>query len=147
MQVSHQQALQKDTTAVIFNLLDLQTQYKNDDFLADLQNYDGKGYKFFTDWTMLITIIAHLSQHPELLLARAKTEGIVYKLTEDINQLSIWKSVKKRLCHVFSSVSTKMHAATQIHSRPQTENKSLQDYIQRPTDLVMQVTGDHCLVH
>ena len=34
-----------------------------------------------------------------------------------------------------------MHAATQIHSRPQGENEMLQEYIQRFTDLVIQATG------
>ena len=54
---------------------------------------------------------------------------------------SMWETVKKRLCHVFSPVATKMHAATRIHSRPQVASETPQEYIQRFTDLVLQAVG------
>ena len=48
--LNHQQALQKDTTVIISKLSDLQIQYKNALFFADLHPYDGKGDKSFIDW-------------------------------------------------------------------------------------------------
>ena len=44
VELLHQQeALQKDTTAIISMLSELQTQHKNDNFLVDSQMYDAKG--------------------------------------------------------------------------------------------------------
>ena len=40
--LNHQQAMQKDTTAVIFKLSHLQSKYKNNHFLVNLQTYDEK---------------------------------------------------------------------------------------------------------
>ena len=54
---------------------------------------------------------------------------------------SLWDAVKKRLCHLFSPVTTKVHVATQIHSRPKTANETLQEYIQRLTDLIIHATS------
>ena len=41
----------------------------------------------------------------------------------------------------FQLVAIKIHAATQINSRPPTSHETLQEYIQRFTDLVMNATG------
>ena len=48
---------------------------------------------------------------------------------------------KQKLCQVLCPVATKVHAATQIHSRPQAANELLQEYIPRFTDLVIHSTG------
>ena len=40
---------------------------------------------------------------------------------------SSWDAVEKRLCQVFSPVATKVHAATQIHFRPQATYETLQE--------------------
>ena len=74
-------------------------------------------------------------------MAWPKAEGMVYKLIDDRPPSSTWDAVKKRLCQVFSPVATKEHAATQIHSRLQAANETLQEYMQRFTDLVIQATG------
>ena len=47
--------------------------------------------------------ISHLIQCPELQLAQAKAEGIVYKLNEVMPQSSIWETFKKRLSGIQSS--------------------------------------------
>ena len=54
---------------------------------------------------------------------------------------STWDAVKMSLCQVFSPLATKVHAATQIYFRPQAANETLQEYIQRYTDLVIHATG------
>ena len=79
--------------------------------------YEGKGDKSFTDWITHVEKIAKLTQYPEIQLTQTKAEGIMYKLIKGMPQSSIWDTVKKRLCHVFSLVATKMHAATQICSQ------------------------------
>ena len=66
---------------------------------------------------------------------------MVYKLIDDRPPSSTWDAVKKRLCQVFSPVATKEHAATQIHSRLQAANETLQDYIQSFNDLVIHAIG------
>ena len=89
-------------------------------------------------------------------LARAKAEGIIYKLIEGGLQPSTWKA-NKRLCHIFSLVVAKMHAATIIHFRCQDVNQNLQEHIQKFTDLLIVVTGidpkavtsqvTNCIIH
>ena len=66
--LNHQQAWQKDTFAIISKLYDLQTQNKNDPFLADMHSYVGKGDTSFTNYITQIWKI-DLTQHPELQLA------------------------------------------------------------------------------
>ena len=41
------------------------------------------------------------------------------------------ETVEKKLCQVFSPMATKMHAATQIHSRPQAGNETLYELFQK----------------
>ena len=53
---------------------------------------------------------------------RVNGEGMVYKHINDMAPLSKWDALKK-LCQVFIPVRTKVHAATQIHPRPQAANK------------------------
>ena len=74
-------------------------------------------------------------------LELVKAEDIVYKLIEGMPQSSTLEAVKKGLGQVFRSVVTTMHASSRSHSRPQTSNKILQQYIQRFTDLIIQETG------
>ena len=62
-------------------------------------------------------------------------------LIEGMLQSPNWETAKKRLCQVFSPGATKMHAATRILSRPQATNKTLQEYTQRFTDLVIKAMG------
>ena len=80
----------------------------------------------------------------------------MYKLIEGMPHASTRNNVRKRLCQVFSPVLTMMDAATRIHSRPQSSNETLQEYIQRFTDLVIQVqvlilllphVNDYCHIH
>ena len=52
-----------------------------------------------------------------------------------------WEAVKKRQCQVLSPVGTKQHAATQIHSRLQSANETLQQHIQEFIDLVIHSSG------
>ena len=98
--INQQQVLQRDTTAAITKLFELQTQFKNDHFLADIQTYDDKGDKLFIDWTTKPQNIANLTQLPIIQLAMVKTEGIVYKLTDGIPQSSMWDTAKKRWCQL-----------------------------------------------
>ena len=70
--MNHQQALKKDTTAVISKFSDMHIQNKNGHFLADSQTYYGNGDKSFTGLITQVEIISHLNQHMELQLARAK---------------------------------------------------------------------------
>ena len=63
-----QQALQRDTNALISKFSYLQTQYKNDHFLANLQTYDGKGDRSFLDWITQVEMIAKLTQCSEIPL-------------------------------------------------------------------------------
>ena len=62
-----------------------------------------------------------------------------------MTQSSTWETVKKRLCQVFSPLTTKKCAATKIHCRPQAVEETLQRYIQRFTDLVIQVMGTNSI--
>ena len=57
-----------------------------DHFLVDIQVYDGKDDKSFTDWITQAEKIAKLSQCLEIQLAWAKSECIVYKLIDDMPQ-------------------------------------------------------------
>ena len=68
--------------------------------------YDGKNDKSFIDWITQVEKIAKLTQCPEVQLAQAKAEGIVYKCMEGMPQSSILDTVKKKLCQVFSLVAT-----------------------------------------
>ena len=117
---------------------DLQLWHKNDHFLADLQTYDGKGS--FSDW-IVQEKIANLTKWLELQLARAKTKSIVYKLIQGMSQSSTWQAVNIGLFQAFSPIATNMHVAIRIHSRPQTTNETLQECIQRFTDLAIQNKG------
>ena len=45
------------------------------------------------------------------------------------------------MCQVFSSVLTNMHAISITHIRHQSSNETMQEYLQRFTDLVIQATG------
>ena len=85
--------------------------------------------------------IARLTQSPEIQLAQAKVDGIIYKLINDIPPSSTSDVVKRGLCQVFSPVATQVHAAIQMYSRLQVANGTLQEYIQRFTDLVIHATG------
>ena len=76
---------------------------------------DRKGNKSFMDWIMQVEKSSHLIQHPQLQLARAKAEGIVYKVVEGIPKPLTWETAKKRPCQVFSLVATKMHTAIKIY--------------------------------
>ena len=69
-----------------------------------------------------------------------KAEGKGYKHIEGMQHSSTWDTAKKRLCQLFPVV-TKLHAVTQIYSRPQSTNEALQEYIQRFTDVVIHETG------
>ena len=73
--LNKQQVLQKDTTAVVYKLSELQTLHKSDHFLAD-----GKGDKLFIDWITQVEKIAKPNKCPEVQLSQAKTECIVHKL-------------------------------------------------------------------
>ena len=57
-----QQALQRDTNTLISQFPDLQTQYKNNLFLANFQMYDGKGDRSFLDRITQVRKIAKLTQ-------------------------------------------------------------------------------------
>ena len=83
----------------------------------------------------------YLTQWLELQLARAKSESIVQILIEGIPQCSNAEPVKKILCQIFSPIRYIMYAATRIYSRCQAGNDSLQEYIQKCTNLVIQTTG------
>ena len=65
---------------------------------------------------------------PKIQLAPVKHK-VSYKCIDDMLPSSIWDAMKKRLCCVFSAVETEVHEATQIHSRPQAVNETLQEYI------------------
>ena len=67
-----------------------------------------------------------ISQRPELQLARAKVEGIVYKLIKRMPQSFSWENLGKH-CQAFSPVATEMHASIWIYSRLQTVSKTLQE--------------------
>ena len=54
---------------------------------------------------------------------------------------SSWDAVKMRLCQVFGPVAIKVHAATQIYSRPQTADDILKEHILQFTDLIIHATG------
>ena len=71
--------------------------------------------KSFTDCITQVEKISQLTQHPELQLAWAKPEGIVYKLIELMPLLSTWATVKKIPGQVFSPVATKMHSTARIY--------------------------------
>ena len=66
---NQQQALKGNTNALISKFYDLQTQYKNDHFLANLQTYDGKGDRSFLDWITWDEKIPWLPQCPDIQLA------------------------------------------------------------------------------
>ena len=68
---------------------------------------------------------ARLTQCLEIQSARAKAEGIIYKLINDMHPPSKLDGVKKRQCQVFIPLTTKGNAATQMNSRPQTANETL----------------------
>ena len=74
--------------------------------------YDGKSDQPFTDWITLVEKIGNLTPYSALQLAIAKAEGIVYKCIEGIPKSLTLKTMKKRLCQLFSPVAAKMHAAT-----------------------------------
>ena len=59
----------------------------------------------------------------QVQLGKAKAEGIVFKLIGDMPPSYTWDAVKKRLCQVFSPVTTTVHVATEIHSRPSLQMK------------------------
>ena len=56
----------RDTTAVLSKPSDLQTQHKNEHFLADLHIYEGKGDTSFIDWITKVKKIAKLTQCHEI---------------------------------------------------------------------------------
>ena len=74
-------------------------------------------------------------------MARAKAKGIAYKLIKGMPQSLMLETMKKRLCQVSSPVATKIHAATWIHSQPQSANETLQEYIQIFAYLLIHATG------
>ena len=100
---------------VTFKLWNIQVQNENNHFLGDLQMYDRKGDNSFSVWIVQAEKIANLTNHSELQLPHAKAEDIMYKLIEGMSYWSTMKTVKKRFCQVFSSV-TKRYAATRIYS-------------------------------
>ena len=64
---------------VTSKLCDLQSQYKNHHFLADLHTYEWKGDKSFTNWITQVEKIVHLSHCPQLQITGIKAKSIVYK--------------------------------------------------------------------
>ena len=72
-------------------------------------------------------------------MAKPKSAGIVNKLIEGMPQSATWETVKEIMPGIYSC--DKMHTATIIQSRPQAANETLQQYIQRFTDLLIYITG------
>ena len=105
--------------------------------MADLLTCDGKGDTYFADWKMQVEKISHLTQHLELQLAKAKAEGIVYKLMKGILHSLTWETLRGSERYLVL-MAAKKHASTQMHSRPQVADETLQEYIQRLADLVIQ---------
>ena len=88
-----EQALQRNATAFITKLSDLQDQHKNDNFSSDIQTYHhGKGDKFFIHWKTQVKKIVKLTQYPGVWLARAEAEGIVYRFIKGMQQSLMWET-------------------------------------------------------
>ena len=73
-------------------------------------------------------------------ISLSKSRRYSVQLIDDMPPSSTLNAVKRRLCQVFSPVATKIHAATQIHSRPQTADETSQEHNQRFTELVRHAT-------
>ena len=69
---------------IISQFSELQTQYKNNHFLADIKTYDGKEDRFFLRQDHPSQKITMLMQHPKVQLSQAKAEDIVYKLLDNM---------------------------------------------------------------
>ena len=61
-----QQAIQRDANAIISKFSELETQYKNNHFLADVHTYDGKGDRSFLDWITQVEMISKLTLCQEI---------------------------------------------------------------------------------
>ena len=65
--------MQRDTNTLISKFSYLQTQYKNDHFLADLQMCDDKGDRSFLDWATQVRKIARLYSLPRNTFGQSKS--------------------------------------------------------------------------
>ena len=82
----------------------------------------------FTNWITQVDRIPHLTQCPELQLAQAKAEAIVYKLIVGMSLSSMWEMDRKRLCQVFHPIAMMTHTATTTHLHSQAAYDTLQEY-------------------
>ena len=52
-----------------------------------------------------------------------------------------WHKIKEHLCYNFGSVATKQHVASMLIDQQQTASETLQEYIQRFSDLLLKSSG------
>ena len=96
-----------------------------------------KTLNLFEEWLKQIDKVASLMNKDPYKLALAKSQGSFSRMISSFPPSMGWNKIKRWLCYSFHSVATKQHVVSMLIDQQQTPTETLQEYIQRCSDLLL----------
>ena len=114
---------------------------ENIHFINDIPMFKAKDPQTFDDWLDQIDKVTVLTNSDPYKLALAKSQGSFSKTISSYPSALGWNKIKECLCYNFGSAATKQHAVSMFIDQQQKPFETLQEYIQRFSDLLLKSSG------
>ena len=99
--------------------------------------FKAKDPESFDDWLDKIDKVTALSNNDPYKSALAKSQGSFSKTISSYQLTLGWNKIKECLFYNFGSVATKQHSMSMLIDQQQKPSETLQEYIQRYSDLLL----------
>ena len=103
--------------------------------------FKAKDPQSFNKWLDEIHKVTSLGNNDPYKLALAKFQGSFSKTISSYPPTLDWNKIKECLHYNFGSVATKQHTASMLINQQQKPTETLQDYVQRLSDLLLKSSG------
>ena len=112
-------------------------------FINNISIYKAKDLQSFNEWLEQIDKVASLTitNKDPYKLTLLKSQGSFSRTISSYPPTLEWNKIKESLCYNFGSVATKQHAASIIINQQQKPSETLQEYVQKFSDLFLKSSG------
>ena len=135
------QLLHQQTTDAQNDIAKSSSLQENLHFINDIPIFKAKDPQSFNEWLEQIDKSASLMNKDPYKLTLAKSQGSFNRTISLYLPALGWNKIKELLCYNFSSVATKQHAASMLIDQQQKPSETLQEYVQRFSDLLLKSSG------
>ena len=103
--------------------------------------FKAKDLRLFDEWLDQIDKVTALTNNDTYKLALAKSQGSFSKTISSYPPTLAWNKIKEQLCYNSGSIATKQHATSMLINQQRNPQETLQEYIQRFSDLLLKSSG------